>query len=267
MLSCSRKLCLLILGFLFLATTAQAQSSYILGIGDQIRMTVYGQPELAAEVQVNSDGTVTLPLLGSVQVLGHSSAEAAKLVTDLYERGNFLKRPQINILVIKYGSQSVAILGKVARPGKLVLEGPTSLTEALAWAGGISDAGNEHFVLIRIAANGRQERREFDLQKLLNQDAEQSSVVWLQNGDTIYVPVAGRFYLNGEVHTPGMYPLDRPLNVMQAVGVGGGPNARASDRAVKLFRKQADGTVKETRAKPEDPVKDGNLLVVQESLF
>ena len=92
MLSCSRKLYLVIVGLLFLAVTAQAQSNYTLGIGDQIRMTVYGQPELAAEAQINSDGTVTLPLLGSVQVLGHSSAEAAKLITDLYERGNFLKR-------------------------------------------------------------------------------------------------------------------------------------------------------------------------------
>jgi polysaccharide biosynthesis/export protein len=102
---------------------------------------------------------------------------------------------------------------------------------------------------------------------LLNYNADAMPPVWLRDGDTIYVPNAGRFYLNGEVHTPGMYPLDRPLNVMQALSAGGGPTARANDSGVKLFRQQADGSVKEMRAKPQDPVMDGDVLVVKESLF
>jgi polysaccharide export outer membrane protein len=61
--------------------------------------------------------------------------------------------------------------------------------------------------------------------------------------------------------------LDRSLNVMQALGVGGGLTARASERSVKLYRAQADGSLKEFRAKSDDPVMDGDLLVVQESLF
>ena len=265
MLNCLRNLCLLFLAFT--ALTAEAQSKYTLGVGDEIKVTVYGQPELSTEGQINSDGTMTFPLIGTVPLTGRSSSEAAKYLADSYEQGNYLKKPQINIFVTKYRSQSVAILGKVNRPGKLILEGPTSLNEALAWAGGVSDAGSEHLVLIRAAANGKQERLEVDLQKALNVEADQNAVIWLRNGDTIYVPISGRFYLSGEVNAPGMYPLDRPLNVMQAVGVGGGPNARAKDRAVKLFRKQADGSVKEIRAKLEDQVKDGDLLVVQESLF
>ena len=105
------------------------------------------------------------------------------------------------------------------------------------------------------------------MQKLLTRDADNSNVVWLRDGDTIYVPVAGKFYVSGEVRLSGMYALDRPLNVMQAIGVAGGPTARASDRSAKLFRKQPDGSVKETRAKPEDAVQDGDVLVIQESLF
>lgn len=89
----------------------------------------------------------------------------------------------------------------------------------------------------------------------------------MKNGDTIYVPVAGRFYLSGEVRSPGMYPLDRKLNVMQALGVGGGPTARANAKAVKLYRRQPDGSTKELRAQPDQPVMDGDVLVIQESLF
>jgi polysaccharide biosynthesis/export protein len=254
--------------FLFaLAMCSYAQTSYVLGPGDEIRMTVYRQADLTTEAQISADGSVQIPLLGTVKLAGLSSTDAATLIAGQYERGNFLKQAQISIFITTYRSQSVAILGKVNRPGKLILEGPTSLTEALAWAGGIADTGSEHLVLIRTAANNKQEKFEYDLQKLLNREAEKNPVVWLKDGDTLYVPNAGRFYLSGEVHSPGMYRLDRPLNVMQALGVGGGFNARANQKAVKIFRPEVDGSVKEMRTKPEDVVLDGDSLVVEESLF
>jgi polysaccharide export outer membrane protein len=243
------------------------QGSYAIGPGDEIRISVYGQPELATDGQVSAAGTVMVPLLGNLAIAGKSSVDAAYLIAERYQQGNFLKNAQVNVLITKYRSQVVAILGKVNNPGKLVLEGPTSLTQALAWAGGISPTGSERLILTRSGKNGRQERTEYDLQKLLNYDAEQLPQVWLQNGDTLYVPNAGRFYLNGEVHAPGMYPLDRPLNVMQALSAGGGPTARAKGDNFKLFRQQADGSVKEIRAKPTDPVMDSDVLVVKESLF
>ncbi|HSX85249.1 MAG TPA: polysaccharide biosynthesis/export family protein [Cellvibrio sp.] len=253
------------------ATCAQAQTagerSYGIGAGDEVRITVYGQPELTADGQVSATGMIVVPLLGNLSIAGKSSAEAAYTIAERYQQGNFLKNAQVNVLVTKYRSQIVAILGKVNNPGKLVLEGPTSLTQALAWAGGIAANGSERLILTRTSKNGRQERTEYDLQKLLNYDADESPTVWLQDGDTLYVPNAGRFYVNGEVHSPGMYPLDRPLNVMQALSAGGGPTARASESSVKLFRQQADGSVKELRAKPDERVMDGDVLVVKESIF
>lgn len=253
---------------LLLATgSALAQNAYLLGAGDEVKLNVYGQPELTIEGQINNDGTLEIPLIGSTKIAGQSTGDAAKLIASRYQSGNYLKNAQVNLQVIQYRSQVVSVLGKVSRPGKLVLEGATSLTEAIAWAGGIADSGSEHLILVRTAANGHQERREYDLQKLLNREADHNSVVWLQDGDTIYVPVAGRFYVSGEVRLSGMYALDRPLNVMQAIGVGGGLTSRASEKSIKLFRKQADGSVKESRPKPEDAVQDGDVLVIQESLF
>lgn len=246
---------------------AHAQSNYSMGAGDEVRLSVYGQPELTTEGQINNDGTLEIPLLGAVKIAGRSSGDAAKLIAERYQTGNFLKSAQVNLLVTKYRSQVVSILGKVNRPGKLVLEGSTSLTQAIAWAGGVADAGSERLILVRTDANGKQERREYDLQKLMGREADSSPVVWLQDGDTLYVPHADRFYVSGEVRTSGMYALDRPLNVMQAIGVAGGPTNRASDRSAKLYRKQADGSVKELKAKSDDKVLDGDVMVVQESLF
>ena len=262
-----------LLGAAIVVASAQAQTegnnqgSYIIGAGDEIRITVYGQPELTADSQVSTSGIVVVPLIGNLSIAGKTSADAAYLIAERYQQGNILKNAQVNLLITKYRSQVVAILGKVNKPGKLVLEGPTSLTQALAWAGGIAPTGSERLILTRSAKNGRLERTEYDLQKLLNYDADETPPVWLKDGDTLYVPNAGRFYLNGEVHSPGMYPLDRPLNVMQALGAGGGPTARASNSSIKLFRQQADGSVKELNAKPDDAVIDGDVLMVKESLF
>lgn len=261
------------LSLTMLASASQAQTeginqgSYTIGAGDEVRITVYGQPELTAEGQVSANGMVVVPLIGNLSISGKSSADAAYLISERYQQGNFLKNAQVNLLITKYRSQVVAILGKVNNPGKLVLEGPTSLTQALAWAGGISASGSERLILTRTNPKGRQERTEYDLQKLLNTDADDMPLVWLKDGDTLYIPNAGRFYVNGEVHSPGMYALDRPLNVRQALSVGGGPTARASDNSVKLFRQQADGSVKELRAKPDERVMDGDVLVVKESIF
>jgi polysaccharide biosynthesis/export protein len=239
-------------------TKATKPDAYTLGTGDEVKVIVYGQPELAAEGQISARGTLVVPLLGSVYVAGKTTADAAEFIAERYQHGNFLKDAQINLLVTQYRSQVVAILGKVSRPGRLVLEGPTSLTQALAWAGGVAPNGSERLILTRITQS-RQERIEYDLQQLLNYEAGDIPPVWLRDGDTIYV--------NGEVNSPGMYPLDRPLNVMQALGAGGGPTARASNGSVKLVRQQANGKLQELRAKPEDPVMDGDVLVVKESLF
>lgn len=255
------------LALLLCITTVNAQANYTMGPGDEFRMTVYGQPDLTTETQIGADGTAEIPLLGGVQLAGRSSAEAARMLGEYYVRAQLLQDAHVNILITKYRSQSVSVLGKVNNPGKIILEGPLSLTEALASAGGVAESGSERLVLVRTNDQGKQERQEYNLQKLLHQEAENSPIIWLQDGDTLYVPVAGRFYVSGEVRSPGMYPLDRELSVMQALGVGGGLTPRASERALKLFRKQDNGSVREIRVKPDDQMLDGDVLVVGESLF
>ena len=56
---------------------AMAQSTYLMGAGDEVRMTVYSQPELTTDAQINTDGTLEVPLIGSVKVAGRSSGDAA----------------------------------------------------------------------------------------------------------------------------------------------------------------------------------------------
>src|SRR4051812_22044487 len=104
-----------------ITATAHAQVNYVLGVGDEIRLTVYGQPELSTEGQINNDGFMEIPLIGSVKIAGSNSADLGKMIADRYRASNVLKTAQVNVFITKYRSQVVSLLGKFNHPGRLVL--------------------------------------------------------------------------------------------------------------------------------------------------
>lgn len=245
----------------------QADEPYRLGAGDRVRITVYGEQEQGTVVEVASDGTVVVPLLGRVDIHGLTPPAAGKLIAKRLENGGYLKTAQVNLLIEEYRSQTIAVLGHVSRPGRLALEGPTTLTEALALVGGVSPEGGERVVLIRNGGDGGQRRREFNLDRMLDNDAEDQPPVTMRKGDTLYVPRAETFYVYGQVKKPGTYPLHGRLNVMQALSVGGGLNSRANSDGLVVYRQQQDGTTTTLDVELTDPLQDGDVLFVKESLF
>lgn len=261
---------LLVYSLLFSLSAIQntwANTGYKLGAGDVVKLSVYGQPDLQSELRVDDGGKLDVPLLGGIYVAGYNSADAARIIAKEFEDRGLLKNAHVNLFISEYYSQSVAILGSVNKPGRLFLQGRTSMTEALAWAGGVNGDGSHLVILLRPDKQGRQQKLQFDLQKLLDEDADKQPTQWLQGGDTLYVPVASRFYMRGEVKEPGMYVLDRPINVMQAISISGGLSDRASKGSLTIYRKSENGTVKEMEAKPYDPILDGDVLQVGKSLF
>lgn len=257
----------LLLASLMLTFPALADESHTLGAGDRLSITVYGQDDLTTRTDIAADGTIAMPLLGRVEVAGMTPPAAARVIEGRLEQGGYLRRAHVNLLVEENRSNTISVLGQVNNPGQVPLTGPTSLTQALAMVGGINKEGGERIVLIRQGNDGRQSRREFRLDELLDSSAEASVPVNLRRGDTLFVPRADQFYVHGQVQRPGTYPLDRPLNVMQALSVSGGFGPAARTSGLVLYRKQPDGRVVELDAKLNDPIRDGDVLFVKESLF
>lgn len=250
-----------------LSVSVMADDGYRLGAGDRISLTVYGQDDLTTRAEIAADGTLPVPLVGRLEVSGLTVPAASRLIESRLEQGGYLRRAHVNLLVEEHRSQSISVLGKVNRPGRLALTRTLSLTEALAEAGGMTDEGGDRIVLIRTTENGRQARQEFRLHELLDRHAEDSEPVTLRHGDTLYVPRADQFYVHGQVQRPGNYPLERPINVMQALSISGGFGPAARTRGLVLYRKQANGEVVQLDAKLTDPIRDGDVLFVKESLF
>src|SRR5262249_20839461 len=92
-------------------------SSVRLGTGDLLEISVYNVPELTTRSRINSKGDIYLPLVDYVHVQGLKPEEAQALIEKRLSDGGFLKNPHATVFVAEYASQTVNVLGEVAKPG------------------------------------------------------------------------------------------------------------------------------------------------------
>ncbi len=248
-----RQIAVGILGVLLLALAGLAQAQDKLGAGDAIRVTVHQQPDLTTDARVSERGTIAMPLVGEVKVLGLSPQQAAAHIATGLKQGKFLKNPQVNVAVTTLRSSQVSVLGHVARPGRYPLDDTSSqLSEVIAAAGGSTTAGAQQVTVLR---GGKEQR--VDVFKPFA----------LKPGDTIHVDRTPVVYIYGEVTRAGAYPIGPDMTVMHAIAAGGGITPRGSERRLKLRRPGPDGKLVEKDAHLRDIVKPDDVIFVKEALF
>jgi len=247
------------------ATLAASPPDYKLAAGDSIKVQVYQNPDLTVEARVSENGTISYPLVGAVNIGGMSIPQAEKTVATALQKGNILKQPQVNILLLQVRGNQVSVLGEVQRPGRFPLETTTvRVSDMLATAGGITPTGNDQ-VVVSGTREGKPFRRSIDVPNLFRADASADDIL-LAPGDTVFVTKAATFYIYGAAQRPGTYKIERGMTMQQALAIAGGPNARGSER-MRLDRKSEDGRVQQMEPRPTDVVQPGDVLFVKESLF
>ena len=248
------------------APAKEQRSEYVLGSGDVVRVTVFQNPDLTLETRLSETGQISYPLLGQINLGGMSVAQAERRIADGLRSGNFVRQPQVNILVVQVRGNQVSVLGNVNRPGRYPLElADTRLTDVLAAAGGISQGGSD-IVTIVGSRNGRPFRTEVDLPGAF-QAAQRTNDLVLANGDVIYVDRVPTVFIYGEVQRPGVIRLERGMTVMQALATGGGLTQRGTEKGMRVHRRGPDGKVQVLQPAMDDPVRDGDVVYVRESLF
>lgn len=242
------------------------QGDYQLGAGDAIRILVFQNPDLTLDSRVSEGGTITYPLIGTVQIGGLTISGAEKKIAGALKDGGFVQQPQVNIVLIQVRGNQVSVLGQVNRPGRFPLETfNTRVSDMLAAAGGATSAGDD-VVIVTGVRDGKPFRKQIDIPSLYIGDKPEADLV-LSGGDTIYVHRAPVFYIYGEAQRPGAYRIERNMTVMQALSMGGGPTARGSEWRLRLHRKGADGAIEQISPELTDPIKPDDVLYVRESLF
>jgi len=122
-----------------LPSYAQDAAAYKLGVGDKIHVTVFNEPDLTGDYDVNDQGIVSLPLIGQVHVAGMTLSDAQDIITKKYG-ANYLVNPRVNVQVLNY--RPFFILGEVNKPGSYPYVNGMTVLNAVALAGGYTPRGN-----------------------------------------------------------------------------------------------------------------------------
>ena len=247
-------------------TPAPAATEYRLGSGDVVRISVFQNPDLTLETRVTEAGIISYPLLGTIRVGGLSVTAAEKLIADGLRSGNFVKQPQVTLVMLQVRGNQASVLGQVNRPGRYPIEvADMRLTDLLAMAGGTASIGADS-VVVTGTRNSQPFRVELDLPMLFAAGGKDKDLLIL-NGDTVWVDRQPLVYIYGEVQRPGPMRLERSMTLMQSLATGGGLTQRGTEKGIRVHRKTADGRVQVITPTLDDKLLDGDVVYVRESLF
>ena len=250
-------------------------NGYVIGSQDQLKITVFDEPDLSTNYRVDTDGMITFPLIGRVPASGMTLNEFQdRLIARL--AAGYIRNPQVRVEVDQYKSQNIFVIGEVRSPGKIVMTGTMSLIEALAMAGSPTAAASSELVVVhpkRPTAEGSptlpEDDRDAETTRVSIKDLQVGKAgqnIVLRDGDTIYVPKAQTIYITGQVRNPGSYVLDPGMTVLQAISLAGGLTERGSDRGIKIIR-ITDGKRKEIDVKQTDAVLPNDTIQIRQKFF
>ena len=256
---------------------------YILGPGDILNLTIYGEPELSGQLKILNDGTIPIPYSGNVFISGMSINSATDYIKT--KLGNQLISPTLQLKIIKARPIRVSVIGEIQRPGLysltnsensqttgltgLNISGLPTVVDAIQKAGGITQNADLRKVeLVRRIANTKNEYKKtnLDLWKLIS-NGEQNFNPYLFDGDIVKINKSSlsadkivsisnsnlspqNIFVNiiGEVETPGKKELISNTPLIQAISAAGGPkNWRSNRGKVLLVRLNKNGTVSRKR--------------------
>ena len=164
------------------ATGAVETSSYKIGTGDMLDISVFKVPELSKSVQVAATGSVNLPLVGEVPVAGRTPQEVERELTAKLG-AKYLQSPQVTVLVKEYNSQKVTVEGSVKKPGVYPFRGNTTLLQLVATAEGLTETADFEVAVFR-DVNGKKEAAKFALDDIRGGKAQDPA---LRQGDLVIV--------------------------------------------------------------------------------
>ena len=170
------------------APVPAAVLDYLLQPSDLLDVQIFQEENLKRAVRVSQEYSITLPLIGKVDVKGKSLRQAEDFIRELYAR-DYLVNPQINVVVIEYAKRSVNVIGQVNQPGAVLFPQEQGLTllDAISRAGGFSRLANRSQVkLTRTNADGKSDTFVIDADELIK---GRSSNTWpLLVNDIVFIP-------------------------------------------------------------------------------
>lgn len=251
------------------ASQATANPLVQIEVGDQVKVDVFGNPELAGLADVADDGSIRLPLVGSIPVRGLSLTEAGRKIEAALKSGQFLVDPHVTVSIAQAFRQFVTVMGEVGTQGRYPIQAHSTVLDVIALAGGVSAKGADSVYILRKDAAGVLQRTEvkLDMRDIVTAgNASAAALQVLQGGDSILVP-KGTFTITGNVTTPGEYRVESGMLLFQAIARAGGVTPLGSDRRVEIRRLGPNDKYVDIKGKKDTRIEAGDVIKVKERVF
>ena len=245
------------------------REDYNIGPEDLIDISVFEVPELSRTVRVSATGEISLPLIGTLKVVGQSPIAIEQMLRDTL-RKTYVNDPQVVVFMREFHSDPVSIMGAVKMPGNYQIQTHKSLVEVLAMAQGFTEGparrpGRDIVVTRKVShseipsarssdagasgadpavgsKNDDPEIVEVPIKELMNSGDPKWNIL-IYPGDVVKVVPAGTVYVAGDVTRPGGFPLTDfdNVSVIQALSMAGGPLRTAVRKNTVIIRRDAKG--------------------------
>jgi polysaccharide biosynthesis/export protein len=221
------------------ATSENANGSLLIGQGDLLQVSLYGVPEFNEHVRVDSNGEISLPMIGAVKVVGLSTERVERIIERKLKEEGYYKNPQITVLQQEFGSQTISVLGEVTKPGVYPVLTPRKLFDMLSAAGGMTPKAGRDILITRRTQPNLVQRVSLASET----EKQMQANVDVFPGDTIVVTKAPIVYVVGDVRMPGGFVVDKSngLTILQALALAQGATSTAKLDSSKLIHKTTEG--------------------------
>ena len=204
---------------------------YVIGPGDELRVRVWGQVSIQANLRVDRSGEVYLPQVGPVHVAGMPFSALADHLRDAI--GRVYHNFDLTADVGQIRAIQVYVSGQARRPGVYTVSSLSTLVDTLFTSGGPSMQGSMRHIQLR---RGNAVITDFDLYDLLIR-GDKSKDVPLQSGDVIFIPPSGpEAAVTGSVRNPAIYELRANESLGDLLANTGGVTSVAAEARVSIER-------------------------------
>ena len=233
-------------------------TNYVLGPEDTITVRVFAADDIPDRpAQLDNDGMVTLPMIGTVHAAGQTIAQLQVSLTAAYKK--YFKDPQVTVQVNDFRSQPVSVAGNVGLPGVVQLRGNRNLMEVIGQAGGLrADAGDSVLVTRNLSEGpipvsgaftdptGKYSVAHINIRNVMNGKNPEGNIQ-IKPHDVITVPRARMIYVLGNVNRPGGYVMteNETVSMTQALALAGGWSATAALSGTRILRASTTGPDRE----------------------
>jgi polysaccharide export outer membrane protein len=257
-------------------------SDYIIGPGDTINISVWGNKDLNSTVTVRPDGKISFPLIGEVVANGLTPLQLRKVVTQ--KLSEYVNNPEVTVDIKGMKSFNVYVYGNIAKAGSITIKDNTNLLQFFSLLGPLPD----HIDLKQSFLVRNNKKLKVDFYKLLKQ-GDLSQNQYLKPNDTIFFkekpkkpplpevsPFETRIRVIGEVRNQGVFNYEEGMTVLDAILRAGGTTPYARPSATIITRRKGD-KIEEIRVDLEAiyqgaidqnvQLMPGDIVSVPESLF